>query len=215
MGNQPFYAERWKSAEAGKPETDPLINSKAEQLRLLLVKRPGARVVDAGCGAGALTLQYASEAAEVRAFDVSEEAVHAARAKPDAEGVRFEAADLEAEWPVADAWADVVVSSDVVEHLFEYPSYFAQASRVLKPGGLLYLTTPYHGRLKSVLLVLCAFDRHFCAYGGGHIRFFTDAHLRRLAGWHGFDNAHVTHLGRHWPLWKNAILLAEKAAARS
>jgi SAM-dependent methyltransferase len=211
MARQPFYGERWAAAESGKPETDPLIAAKARQIRALLADVPDAKGVDAGCGAGALTLAYASEAAEVRAFDVAGEAVRAAAGKPGAEHVRFEAADLESTWPVPDAWADLVVSSDVVEHLFEFPSYFAEASRVLKPGARLYLTTPFHGRLKNVLLALFAFDRHFCAYGGGHIRFFTDAHLRRLAGWHNFEQVRITHLGRLWPLAKDSVLTARKA----
>jgi len=44
--------------------------------------------------------------------------------------------------PYPDAHFDAVVSMDVVEHLVDPLPWLADALRVLKPGGLLFLTTP-------------------------------------------------------------------------
>ncbi|HYP99307.1 MAG TPA: class I SAM-dependent methyltransferase [Polyangiaceae bacterium] len=44
--------------------------------------------------------------------------------------------------PYADAHFDAVVSMDVVEHLVDPSPWLSDALRVLKPGGLLFLTTP-------------------------------------------------------------------------
>jgi len=44
--------------------------------------------------------------------------------------------------PYADGHFDAVVSMDVVEHLVDPVPWLEQALRVLKPGGLLFLTTP-------------------------------------------------------------------------
>jgi SAM-dependent methyltransferase len=45
-------------------------------------------------------------------------------------------------WPVEDASMDVVFSDFVMEHIDDPAAFFAQAARVLKPGGLLALRTP-------------------------------------------------------------------------
>jgi hypothetical protein len=52
---------------------------------------------------------------------------------------------------------------------------------VLRPGGRLLLTTPYHGRLASVLIGLRrgAFEAHFDPRSD-HLRFYTAASLRAL-----------------------------------
>jgi 2-polyprenyl-6-hydroxyphenyl methylase / 3-demethylubiquinone-9 3-methyltransferase len=63
-----------------------------------LVPLGGMRVVDVGCGAGRLTLMAAGQAAEVYAFDPSDESVAAARAALPSEQrkrVRFAVHDAE------------------------------------------------------------------------------------------------------------------------
>lgn len=196
----PFYERYWQRADSAKPEHDPLTPFKASHLVDLLQSLPASaghpRVVDAGCGAGSLALRYAAHADEVLALDVSANAIAVAKGRGAPANVRFVEADLEARWPVEDGWADLVVSSEVVEHLYEFPRYFAELGRVLRPGGRLYLTTPYHGILKNLALAVRGFDAHFANYEGGHIRFFTDAHLARLLAAVGFANVRFRHLGR-------------------
>lgn len=216
-----FYERYWQSTEAAKPEHDPLIPFKASHVVDMLhdlgrtagaagglQRRP--RVVDAGCGAGSLTLRYAPQAGEVIALDVSSAALAAAATRGAPPNVRWQVANLEQPWPVEDGWADLVVTAEVVEHLYEFPAYFAELGRVVRPGGRLYLTTPYHGVLKNLALALRGFDRHFADYGGGHIRFFTDAHLRRLVTAAGFTDVRFRHLGRIPPLAMSTILTATR-----
>ncbi len=209
MSNRPFYAKYWEDEGASKPDIDPLTPAKGDALSTLLRERGGGRVVDAGCGSGTLLELYADAADEVVALDVSEGALKAAR-KRGGENVTFKQADLEDEWPVKAGWADVVVSSEVIEHLFEFRAYMMQISRALKPGGRLYLTTPYHGRLKNVVLALRGFDHHFCNYEGGHIRFFSNPHLERLAHDAGLAAVRFSSLGRIPALAKSTVMHAVK-----
>ena len=44
--------------------------------------------------------------------------------------------------------------------------------RVLKRGGRLLLTVPYHGRFQAAAIALTRFDAHFDPLGQ-HVRFFT------------------------------------------
>lgn len=52
-------------------------------------------------------------------------------------------ADLNKPLPIRDAAADTVIALSVLEHLREPQQMLAEAFRILKPGGLLYLAVPF------------------------------------------------------------------------
>jgi malonyl-CoA O-methyltransferase len=58
-----------------------------------------------------------------------------ARGKPGADSVRFLSHDLHQPLPFEDGTFDRVVSGLVLEHLKELEAFFAEARRVLRPGG--------------------------------------------------------------------------------
>ena len=70
---------------------------------------------------------------------------------------------------------DLVVSSDVVEHLFHPKSVVEAAFRISRPGGHLVLGTPYHGYFKNLAIAaLGKWDEHHGVHwDGGHITFFS------------------------------------------
>src|SRR5262249_34926302 len=47
-----------------------------------------------------------------------------------------------AELPLPDASMDVVVNFQVIEHLWDQPQFVAECARVLRPSGLLMVSTP-------------------------------------------------------------------------
>ena len=101
---------------------------------------PGATVVEAGCGEGYGGQVLADAgAALVAGLDLDLATLrHAAGAY---RGVPVAAANLVA-LPVADGAVDLVVSSQVVEHLWDQDQFVAECARVLRPGGRLVVTTP-------------------------------------------------------------------------
>jgi 2-polyprenyl-3-methyl-5-hydroxy-6-metoxy-1,4-benzoquinol methylase len=100
----------------------------------------GAAVVDAGCGEGyGGTSLVEAGATLVVGLDLDLPTLrHAGATRP---GVRPVAANLVA-LPLAPASVDVVVCSQVVEHLWDQDAFVAECARVLRPGGVLAVTTP-------------------------------------------------------------------------
>ena len=100
----------------------------------------GAVAVDAGSGEGygAAMLAGAGPRAVVALEYDAAAAAHSARAYPQVSTVR---ANLDA-WPVADDGADVVLSMQVIEHLWDLRGFWRECRRVLRPSGLLVAATP-------------------------------------------------------------------------
>ena len=93
----------------------------------------GKRVLDVGCGTGAVAAALAErESAKVWGLEQSSEMLAVAKARVPA-GVGLKQGRAE-ELPFRDDWFDAVVYSLVV-HLVDRPQAFAEAARVLVPGG--------------------------------------------------------------------------------
>jgi 2-polyprenyl-3-methyl-5-hydroxy-6-metoxy-1,4-benzoquinol methylase len=109
---------------------------------------------------------------------------------------------------------DLVISSDVLEHLYR-PSDLLEAARsLLNPRAHTLIGTPYHGYIKNLALAATGkMDSHFSAlHDGGHIKFFSVKTLSTLITSHGFEDLSFTFYGRAPWLWKNMICHARKAA---
>ena len=104
--------------------------------------RPGEVVVDLGAGAGFdcfLAARAVGPTGHVIGVDMTPEMVGKARenvAKSDYENVDFRLGEIE-HLPVADATADVIISNCVINLSPDKPAVYAEAYRVLKPGGRL------------------------------------------------------------------------------
>lgn len=99
----------------------------------------GADVVELGCGTGKNTAWLAGRARKLVAMDFSAGMLAKARERVPAAHVRFVEHDLRAPWPLAGASADVVIGNLVLEHVEELSPVYAEAARVLRPGGALFL----------------------------------------------------------------------------
>ena len=101
----------------------------------------GKRVLDAGCGVGYGSAFLGEAAASVVGVDVSGEAIDYARARYGGENVEFAVGDLQ-RLEHGDAAFDAVVAFEVIEHLSHPERFVAEAGRVLKPDGVLVVSTP-------------------------------------------------------------------------
>ena len=110
--------------------------------------------------------------------------------------------------PFADAEFDVVWAGETIEHVVDPVAWMAEVRRVLRPGGRLLLTTPYHGRVTTLLLGLRAkaFDAHFDPRAD-HLRFFTARTLSAVLHDAGFAEVEIRACGGP-PLLRRALPVA-------
>ena len=96
-------------------------------------------VLELGCGTGKNTEWLAERARRVVGLDISSGMLARARERVPASHVAFVRADVRMPWPVRDAVADVVIGNLVLEHVDTLAPVFAEAARVLRPGGQLFI----------------------------------------------------------------------------
>ena len=100
-----------------------------------------ATVLEAGVGEGYGAALLAGVARRVVGLELDgPTAAHVAR-RYGADGVDVVRADLQS-LPLPDASADVVVTLQVIEHLWDQPGFLRECARVLRPGGRLHCSTP-------------------------------------------------------------------------
>jgi 2-polyprenyl-3-methyl-5-hydroxy-6-metoxy-1,4-benzoquinol methylase len=172
------------------------------------------RVCDLGCGNGYLAGLLIAKGLDVVGVDSSESGITVARAVHGGRG-EFVRADIDATLSSKLAQKrlfDVVVTSDVIEHLYRPSELIASARSLLRGDGWLVIGTPYHGYLKNLALsVLGRWDVH-CGvhWDGGHIKFFSVNSLSRMVESAGFVVERFEFFGRVPWLWKNMICVARK-----
>ncbi len=106
--------------------------------------RPGAEVLDAGCGSGR-TLQELADYGKVQGIELSGDAAALARSRGQGE-VRIGRLE-ELPWP--DRTFDLITCLDVVEHTPDDRVTFAELLRVTRPRGWLVVTVPAYQSLWS------------------------------------------------------------------
>jgi SAM-dependent methyltransferase len=99
----------------------------------------GREVLEAGCGEGYGADLIAGVARQVIAVDYDEATVAHVRARyPRVQVMHGNLAEL----PLPDQSVDVVVNFQVIEHLWDQPQFVRECARVLRPSGLLMMSTP-------------------------------------------------------------------------
>jgi ubiquinone/menaquinone biosynthesis C-methylase UbiE len=125
--------DRWSAVY--DHDRNPLLALEEPVVRAALGDVRGMAVLDLGCGTGRHALWLAGEGAVVTGVDFSEGMLAEARRKARAHRVCFVVHDMHEPLPFGDAAFDIVVSGLVLEHLREVGGFFAEAHRVLRPGG--------------------------------------------------------------------------------
>lgn len=148
-------------------------------------------VADIGCGAGTQSLAWARDGHQVHGVDISEPLIEMARD-------RAAKASLSAQFhvgsatslPLANDSADVVLMSELLEHVPNWEACVDEALRVLRPGGVVYFTTTNR---------LCPIQQEFALPLYSWYPGFLKRHCERLAvTTHGHWVQHTTFPAVHW-----------------
>ncbi len=199
----------WASAQ-GPQSCNYLMPAVLEQLRLFGARR----VFDLGAGNGAFCRALCIAGYDVAGMEPDADGVKIAREQNP--GVRFYQLSVEdnptpvlADYP--DGF-DAVVSTEVIEHLYAPRQLPIFARPLLRTGGMLILTTPYHGYLKNLVIsVVGGWDRHADPlWDGGHIKLFSRRTISLLLNEAGFRIVSFGGVGRAPYLWKSMVVVAVK-----
>ena len=168
--------------------------------------RSNNRLLDVGCGTGSYLSAAASQGWDARGVEVSKSALEQARSA----GLNvFEGELGEASYP--DAYFDVVTAVEVLEHVSAPLELVREIARVLRPGGLFWITTPHIRGLSYRLLDL----QWSVISPPEHLQIFSRTGMRALltrAGFHhielrtyGFNPAEVSYtLRRRMAAYRSA-----------
>ena len=107
---------------------------------------------------------------------------------------------------------DVIVSTEVVEHIYNPRGFLKNAYDLLKPDGLLIVSTPYHGYAKNLMLALTGkMDQHFTVlWDHGHIKFWSKKTLTTALEEAGFGDIEFVGAGRFPYFWKSMVMKSRK-----
>jgi 2-polyprenyl-3-methyl-5-hydroxy-6-metoxy-1,4-benzoquinol methylase len=169
------------------------------------------RVVDIGCGNGALCRELAGRGYEVVGCEPSADGI--ALARSSAPKLVFHQIGVDDDpTSVGNESFDVAIATEVIEHLVRPRNLPRFAKHLLRPGGHLIISTPYHGYLKNLVLALSnKWDSHLTPlWDGGHIKLWSRKTLSQLLSEAGFRIVRFIGAGRVPFLWKSMIMVAQK-----
>lgn len=163
-----------------------------------------------GCGNGSVAHELSRRAWDVTGVDPSAEGItQACRSYPDLKlqtGSAYD--DLAGQY----GQFPLVLSLEVVEHLYAPRHYARTVFELLKSGGTAIISTPYHGYWKNLALAVTGrMDKHFTAlWDNGHIKFWSMVTLSELLHEAGFADVRFERVGRVPALAKSMIAIARK-----
>ena len=168
------------------------------------------RLFELGTGDGSVAYELTRCGWDVTGVDPSAEGIEQAQiAHPELKLTRGSAYDdLATEY----GQFPVVLSLEVVEHVYAPRQYVRTVFDLLATGGTAIISTPFHGYWKNLALALTgSMDDHFTAlWDHGHIKFWSKRTLSMLLEEAGFVSVRFELAGRIRPLAKSMIAIARK-----
>ena len=168
-------------------------------------------ILDFGCGNGSLTAYFAKIYPDINFIGV-DPSPFASRYHDRNQCKNLNFIDWEKFITGDTLSVDLVLSVEVIEHVFLPRSYVSDVEKHLKSSRSIIVTTPYHGYWKNIAISLVGgWDKHFTAlWDYGHIKFWSFRSLDLLFAEFGFTNNISLYSGRFYPLSKSIVKLYKK-----
>ncbi|XP_062464441.1 ubiquinone biosynthesis O-methyltransferase, mitochondrial isoform X2 [Pezoporus occidentalis] len=167
----------------------------------------GVKILDVGCGGGLLSEPLGRLGASVTGIDPLEDNIRTADQHKSfdpvlAQRIQYKSSSLEEIVEESMETFDVIVASEVVEHVADLEMFIKCCSQVLKPGGSLFITTVNRTQLSYVLGIVVAEKILGVVPEGTHEweKFVPPEDLERLLESNGFSVKTVNGM-LYNPLW--------------
>ncbi|KAA6183958.1 class I SAM-dependent methyltransferase [Thiohalocapsa marina] len=200
---------RYADAQAGHHHAY-LLPTVFKALDALALPAGEQRLFELGCGNGSVAQVLSQRGWEVTGVDPSVEGIAQAKAafpelKLDNGSAYDDLVGRYGRFPV-------VLSLEVVEHVYAPRDYAKKVFDLLGRGGVVIISTPYHGYWKNLALALTGkMDAHFTAlWDHGHIKFWSMRTLGELLREAGFVDIRFVRVGRVPALAKSMVAIAQK-----
>jgi 2-polyprenyl-6-hydroxyphenyl methylase/3-demethylubiquinone-9 3-methyltransferase len=171
------------------------------------------RLFDLGCGNGSIAAELDRLGYAITGIDASSEAI--ANAKRHHADLNLHQGSAYDDLAGTFGQFPLVLSLEVVEHLYSPRSFAKTVYGLLEPDGIAIISTPYHGYWKNLAMALTGkLEPHFTAlWEHGHIKFFSMASLRRLLVDAGLQCDGFQRVGRIAALAKSMICIVRRPSA--
>ncbi len=153
----------------------------------------GKRVLDVGCGNGTVLYNLKNGFDELYGIELSKKRVNISKKTLKGFNAEIIEGNIEAGVEYDDEFFDVIICSDVIEHLVDVFCGFKEMTRILKKKGRLVLNTPNVAYLLNrIKLVLGIFPSTSAGnegfdvrtdlelFDGGHLHYFTFSMLDKM-----------------------------------
>ena len=166
---------------------------------------PRSKVLDVGCGEGRHIFGILNEFENVYCYGLDQDIPSLDKCKEgleffkelDSNGTIFQEGSVY-QLPFEENFFDLIICSEVLEHLDDYHAAIKEIHRVLKPGGKFLPSVPSYWPEKICWLLSTEYQN----MPGGHVRIFRHSQLKKLALDNGLEykSFHWAH-GLHSPYW--------------
>jgi len=166
----------------------------------------GDFLLDFGCGIGTFANIVRGMFEKIYGCEISEKAIKVACSR----GIHAVKVDIDIDiLPFENNFFDSVVCLDVIEHIKDPINLIKEMNRVLKPDGIIIITTPNIRHLKYILKIIkygefpkTSDDNEM--YDGGHIHYFTFKDIEFILNDNGFRVAKKVGIGNTFKngIWK-------------
>lgn len=178
---------------------DGWFNGQTGQLTTGVVVRSTDTVVDVGCGYGGITGFCAGQGARVLFIDMDEERLaktEALVASSPAHGYQAILSECDP-IPLEDDIGDIIICTEVLEHVRSPRRFLSELVRIAKPGGKLLITVP--DERAELMAAATAPANYFEA--PNHVRVFASGELQALLLDAGLQIQSEEYIGCFWSLY--------------
>jgi len=159
-------------------------NERLRKIFVLINKEKRGKILDLGCLKGEFSFELKKKGWIVFGGDISVALNQAVK-----KGIKCIKFDFEKPFPFKSNSFDVVFAGEIIEHIFDTDFFVSELNRILKPDGLLFISTPNTACLPNRFLLLIGKKPFNLDYfkSGGHIRAYTFSLLEKQLKENGFS----------------------------